>query len=629
MTDSPNEKPAPFDLNSDDVAARKRADLKRLFPEVFNEDKIDFDQLRRVMGDWVDEGTERFGLTWPGKAACMKVIQAPATGALRPDRDESVNFDESENVFIEGDNLEVLKLLQKAYFGRVKTIYIDPPYNTGREFIYPDSYAENLQTYLSYTGQVDSESRRFSTNTDTSGRFHSRWLNMMYPRLFLAKNLLREDGVIFISIDDNELSNLKYVCDMLFSENNCLGVVSRATGTTTGQDAGSIGSSLDYMLVYRKSEDFDLSGIPLDDDDEKRFQSEDEKGKYSLLQMRKTGNADRREDRPTMYYAVKSPDGVEVFPIGPGGYDSRWRFGEDTYKVYLADGLIVWKENRSGEPAPYVKYYLEGREKKVSNLWDDIDGNKKGSLEFKEVFGIKGFDNPKPTELIKRITQISTSPNDIMMDFFAGSGTTAHALSKMFAKGEWQGRYILVQLPEPISEESPGAALGYKNLAELARARVARVVKSLGLEKRYGFRAFRLSRSAFHSWSVDSDIESSDLIDTIERLSSNLSGSSDDDILFELLLKDGFDLTTRIEEVRIDKGKAFSVAEGALIICLERNLTKEIIDALANLAEEKESARVVCLDAGFQGNDQLKANAVQTFKSRLGHGEDGSMFRTV
>ena len=216
MTDEPKS----FDLTSDDVAARKRAELKRLYPEVFTEDQIDFDQLRRVMGDWVDPGPERFGLTWPGKAACMRVIQAPATGTLRPDREESVDFDETENVFIEGDNLEVLKLMQKAYFGKVKMIYIDPPYNTGKEFIYPDRYAENLDTYLEYTGQKDAEGSTFSTNTDFNGRFHSRWLNMMYPRLYLAKNLLREDGVIFISIDDHENRNLQKMCDSIFGEEN-------------------------------------------------------------------------------------------------------------------------------------------------------------------------------------------------------------------------------------------------------------------------------------------------------------------------------------------------------------------------------------------------------------------------
>jgi adenine-specific DNA-methyltransferase len=268
MTDATKEQPESFDLNSDDVAARKRAELKRLFPEVFNEDKIDLDQLRRVMGDWVDEGSERFGLTWPGKAACMKVIQAPATGALRPDRTESVNFDESENVFIEGDNLEVLKLLQKSYFGEVKMIYIDPPYNKGKDFIYPDNYSESLDTYLRYTGQVDEKGLRLTTSTETSGRFHSRWLSMMMPRLYLAKNLLRDDGVIFISIDDNEQANLKKLCDYVFGEENFVGLLPTIMNLKGNHDNFGFSDTHEYTIVYAKiKEKCHLGHFDIDESD--------------------------------------------------------------------------------------------------------------------------------------------------------------------------------------------------------------------------------------------------------------------------------------------------------------------------------------------------------------------------
>ncbi|MGA1809470.1 site-specific DNA-methyltransferase [Sphingobium sp. WW5] len=649
MTDAANEQPNPFDLNSDDVAARKRDELMQLFPEAFSDGKIDFGQLRRVLGEWVDEGTERFGLSWPGKAACMKVIQAPATGALRPDLEESVNFDESDNIFVEGDNLEVLKLLQKAYFGKVKVIYIDPPYNTGKEFVYPDKYSETLETYLSYTGQKDDEGRRFSTNSESSGRFHSRWLNMIFPRLYIARNLLSDDGIIFISIDDNEHAHLKTLCDQIFGSENFLGSVCRATGQTTGQDSGGLGSSFDYLLVYGRNPEVDLSGLPLTNKDLLRFENEDERGKYAFDQMRKTGSNDRREDRPNLFYPVINPDGEETWPIASAGYESRWRFGYETYSRLRDDNFIVWKKALRGDSEiwwPYVKYYADGRTKRPSPLWNDLDGNKKAARDVRALFGGKKvFDFPKPVPMIQRCIQIApnASSSDIILDFFAGSASTAEAVMDLNARDGGSRRFILVQLPEPTDEGSEARAIGISNLASLARQRIRlaaeKIVRGipandgadLGLSKKtdFGFRAFNLGQSAFPKWEVESEVEQNDLLDSIADHASYGVDASDDAILFELLLKDGFQLTERVNKVSIANSKVYSIADGALLICLERNLSKEIIDALADLAEEKEAARVVCLDVGFQGNDQLKTNAVQTFKSRLGHGEDGSMFRTV
>lgn len=400
MTDSTNEQPSPFDLNSDDVAARKRADLMRLFPEVFNEDKIDFDQLRRVMGDWADESTERFGLTWPGKAACTKVIQAPATGALHPQHDGSVNFGKSENVFIEGDNLEVLKLLQKAYFGKIKLIYIDPPYNTGNEFIYPDRFAENLDTYLSYTGQVDAEGRQFSTNSDRSGRFHSRWLNMMYPRLILARNLMREDGVIFISIDDNEIHNLRAICNQIFGEECFLGVISRVTGTPTGGGNTALVGEVDYLLAFGRTPNIPIVGAEFSEEDASIYDKEDKNGRYLTRMLRRTGGEDRREDRPSMYYGVTAPDGTEIFPIAPEGYESRWRCGKERFEEMSKTGLIEWsKIKKDGKEIwqVYQKFYLEGRTKQPSNFWSKLEGNKKASRDLRSLFdGERVFTFPNP-----------------------------------------------------------------------------------------------------------------------------------------------------------------------------------------------------------------------------------------
>ncbi len=319
----------------------------------------------------------------------------------------------------------------------------------------------------------------------------------MYPRLYIARELLKDDGVIFISIDDNEQAQLKLLCDEVFGEENCLGKISRATGTTTGQGATDIGSSLDYLLIYRKTDLFNLNGISLSKEDEKRFSDEDEKGKYSILQLRKTGNADRKEDRPLMYFPIISPTCEEVYPIGPTGYESRWRVGEKKYKQLVAENMIVWKEARNGSMTPYVKYYLEGRTKQVSNLWNDLEGNKKGSLELKELLNAKNvFDNPKPVQLIIRCMEIATDFNDCILDFFAGSGTTAHAVMQLNAEDGGNHRYICVQLPEPTDKKSEAFKAGYHTIFDITKARIEKSALKIqqdfpDYQGDFGFKVFK------------------------------------------------------------------------------------------------------------------------------------------
>lgn len=623
MTDSPNEQPEPFDLNSDDVAARKRADLKRLFPEVFNEDKIDLDQLRRVMGNWVDEGSERFGLTWPGKAACMKVIQAPATGALRPDRDESVNFDESENIFIEGDNLEVLKLLQKAYFGKVRLIYIDPPYNTGGEFIYPDKFAENLDTYLSYTGQVDDEGRKFSTSTESDGRYHSRWLNMMMPRLFLAKNLLRDDGIIFVTIDDNEMHNLRHLMNHIFGEENFLANIVWKHTEQTKNDERFFARQHNSILCYRKTEALEGIKRPRTEEDNKFYSNPDNDPKGDW----RSGDVRSPSLRPSLKFAVPTPSGGSIPPP-----DNGWRWKKEEIDRKIASGEIVFAED---ETRIIRKIYLAQQEgRTVENVWagKSFGTSRSANAQIKNIFDDDAvFDTPKPTSLISFMISLLDADDDhLIMDFFAGSGSTGVAVEEFNNENGTNHRFILVQLPEKTGEESLARKHGYETLSDLCRARLRMAEIDEGNDDRQiTFRAFSLSKSNFGDWSVESTVDETDLLDKIEQASARAVSSDDAAILYELLLKDGFELTTKVDEVTAAGSKVYSVANGALLICLERNLSKEVIDALTDLAEETDAARIVCLDAGFQGNDQLKTNAVQTFKSRLGHGEDGSMFRTV
>ena len=328
--------------------------------------------------------------------------------------------EETNGLLIHSDNFQALNLLQERYKEQVKCIYIDPPYNTGNDgFIYKDQY-------------------RFSS-----------WLSFIGTRLKESVKIMKPDSACFVSIDDNQVSQLNILLNEEFSSDNYMGLITRTTGTTTGQGAKDIGSSLDYVFAYRKSNNFILKGIDLSDDDEKRFSEKDEKGKYSYLQLRKTGNADRREDRPLMFFSVKDPDGNDVYPIGPTGYESRWRVGKDKYQSLVDENMIIWKKSRNGILTPYVKYYLEGRTKQVSNLWDDLDGNKKGSIEVRNLLGDKSaFDNPKPIQLVSRCIDISTEKKDLILDYFAGSGTTAHAVINLNREDKGNRKYILVEQGE-------------------------------------------------------------------------------------------------------------------------------------------------------------------------------------
>ena len=663
------EEPKKIDLSSMDVAAEKRAQLKQLFPEVFSEDKVDFEALRRTLGDWVEPGKERFGLNWPGKAECMRVIQEPSHATLTPQRDQSVNFDETENVFIEGDNLEVLKLLQKAYFGKVKMIYIDPPYNTGNEFIYPDKFSEGLETYLSYTGQIDDKGRKFSSNSDTSGRYHSNWLNMMYPRLYLAKNLLREDGVIFISIDENEFHRLKLVCDQIFGNSNYAGEIVWKNSSKNDQDYVSI--QHEYLLAYVKNkEENDGQWV-------ERKEGLDEIY-AAFAQFRKTHGNDWgaiNKEAKTWYKqfseanpifsskhyswmderGVYFPDNISGPNFGQYVYDvihpetgevcklpsSGWRFPEKTMKERINGGLIHFGNDHS--TVPNNKTYLKNTELQNISSVKHRDG-RAASKRLKALFGKKVFDNPKDEEfLFDLFKSLGISSHDIVLDFFAGSGTTGHAVSLLQSREGIEAKYILVQLPEDLAAMQVKAkgsakatianAIAYltnrgrsHSIASLAAERLKLVGNSIRNEQGFladlGFRAFTLTPSTQRVW--DGDPEA--LSEQLELSTNNIDPEAEEEaLLFELLLKSGLELHTKINTLTIEGKTVYSVAEGALLICLDKALTSDLIDALANL----DPVQVILLDEGFQNDDELKVNAVQTFKSRRTEKEDKIVFRTV
>jgi len=615
--------PEKISLTSWDIPAAQREKLKQLFPEVYTEDgKIDFDRLKLTLGETVDTGKERYGMNWPGKTDCFKIIQQPSVGTLLPVREESVNFDTTENMIIEGDNLEVLKLLQKSYLGKIKMIYIDPPYNTGNDFIYPDNYTETLQTYLEYTGQVDSQGRRFGTNSDINGRFHSKWMNMMYPRLFLARALLKEDGVVFISIDDNEAHNLRAICNEVFGEDNFRNeiIIRRGPKSVQAQFAtwDKLSNGYESILMYSKNSGYRFNQV-------KRKLDDSRSGSWN--------NHWRGTDRPTMRY--------KLFGIIPENGQWRWskersliaienyqrmikKIGKSEKDIsqeeidnwYLSqenfDELDLLRLSSNGKPEHYIP---PSDSQLLNNIWFDLSPN--SSLILKGLFDQKIFDNPKPIELIKRMFEFGEK-SDIILDFFAGSGTTAHAVLDLNKEDGGNRKFILVQLPEPTDRTD------FLTIADICEERVRRVINKLNREDEgklplgdatpqdRGFKVFKLATSNFKLWNSEPSMNETELTEQLELYIGHiLPDRSQEDILTELLLKAGFPLTVKTEKLTLAGKTVFSIAEGAMLICLEHELTPELIKEMAG----RKPRRALCLDEGFAGNDQLKTNAALIFEA--------------
>ncbi len=636
--------PKKVDLKSVDIAAQKRdalkQSLKKVLPEVFNEDKVDFVQLQSALGELVAEPNERFGLVWAGKSDCAQITRERSVATLLPVREESVDFDNTGNLFIEGDNLEVLKLLQRSYFGKVKMIYIDPPYNTGKEFIYPDKYSETLDTYLKYTGQKDGNGRILMNNAETSGRYHSRWLNMMYPRLSIAKSLLRDDGVIFISIGGNEQANLKALCDLTFGEENFVGLITRES--KKGANRGThLSPAVDYVVVYAKSIDFlGKFYLPLDDDYINSFDRNDNDGRgaYKLNNLYEP----TLEYFENCRYPINCPDGEVV--ITPE--NKSFSHNKESFEELLASGQIVFCKARSsqliktdgGETKWSVrrKIFLNDMVKKGRRpsdlLLDKINANGTKCLTALDI----PFEFSKPIELIVYLAQIVNDKDAVVLDFFAGSGTTPHAIMQLNSEDNGKRSWIAVQLPEKTNVKSRAHNAGYSNIAEISRERIRRAAKKIADEKNQidlddnggldlGFKAFKLAQSNFKVWESDSE-KITDLGQQLEEHIDHIAAdATPEDILYELMLKTGYSLTAPVEKITLAGKEVFAIDDGDLLICLEKEITQEVIDAIAN----KNPSRVICLDESFGGNDQLKTNAVHTFKIRAEHEGTEIVFRTV
>ena len=591
------------ETKSADIVAENNDALKALFPEAFTEGRIDFDVLKQLLGGAVDEREEKYGLNWHGKRRARQMALTPSTGTLLPCPEDSVDWDTTQNLMIEGDNLEVLKLLQKSYAGKVKLIYIDPPYNTGGDFVYPDDFKDTIKNYQRITGQRDTEGASLTSNTEASGRFHTDWINMMYPRLRLAKDLLRRDGFIFISIDNNEVHNLKAICSEVFGEENFRNMIAVRRGIKNVQaqfdDISDLSSGHEYILCYSKSS---TTRMPLLSHEMEETQA----GKWDTYW--------RGTDRHTMRY--------ELFGQKPE--TGQWRWSEDralkakkNYEIYLEefsssmtldDYFLEHRQSTNVEldfvrinDEGVVQYYVPPRDfKLISDNW--MDTTVKGNYI--------GFDTEKHVELMKRIIGWISGPSDIVVDFFGGSGSTGHAVYDLNLRKSTNRRFVLVQLQEPTPK------MEYRHIAELTRIRLKKAINELRAEfaasnADLGFRTYALAESNIRAWLPDPSDLNRNLLAHADHL---VPGRTEADILTELLLKLGLDLCVPIEHREIGGKRVHSVGAGALIVCLSHGLTRDVVEALGLgiVAWHKELApaidtRVVLKDSGF-ADDVAKTN---------------------
>ena len=581
--------------------------LAAMFPnavtETINENgevvrAIDKDVLMQEISCTVVDGNEeRYQFTWPDKKKSVLLANAPINKTLRPCREESVDFDTTENLYIEGDNLEVLKLLQETYLGKIKMIYIDPPYNTGHDFVYADN---------------------FTQSTESNGRFHTDWLNMIYPRLRLAKTLLSEDGIIFISIDENEVENIKKICNEIFGESNFLTCVTRATGTPTGGGFDGLVNELDYMLIYAKNaSNATINGLEMSAEDSKIYDQVDEQGRYLIRPLRRTGGEDRREDRPTMFFPIIAPDGTEVYPIGPTGYESRWICSPDTAKRLADSNMLAWKQvTKNGETRwqVYQKFYLENRTKAPGNLWTDVEGNKKATRDVRDVFDSKKvFDFPKPIGFLKKAISIGANSDSIIFDFFSGSATTAHAVMQLNAEDGGHRKFIMVQLPEATDEKSEAYKAGYKTICEIGKERIRRAGKKIKEDSPLttqdldiGFRVLKCDTSNMKEVYYNPAEYEASLFSSLE---DNIKEDrTPEDLLFQVMLDLGVLLSGKIEETTIAGKKVFNVEDNYLIACFDSDVTEETIKAIA-----KQKPYYFVMRDSSMANDSVATNFDQIF----------------
>ena len=613
-----------MDGNSLNLKQEKLNKLKELIPEAFTEDdKIDVEKLKLTLGEDIEIANERYVLNWAGKSEAFKVLQTPTTATLAPDKDESVNFDTTDNIFIEGENLEVLKVLQKSYYGKVQMIYIDPPYNTGNDsFIYPDKYEESKEDYLKRISDKDEDGYLlkeglYRKNSKENGHFHSNWLSMMFSRLFLSRNLLDEDGVIFVSIDDNEVFNLRLLMNEIFGEENFIGQF--VWKSRQNKDNRNVtGASLDheYVLCYGRR----IRGS------ERKLEQysnpdNDERGDWVSGNMVGLLPEDKR---PNCHFDLINPE----TGINYGKPKLGWRYDRNTMNRLIAEQRIIWPPSPDGRPRR--KVFLNELKNSYTGYSSIIGKDvytRNGTIEVESLFGFRAFDFPKPTQLIKELILQGSGLDDIILDFFGGSGSTAQAIYELNKEDGGNRRFIIIQLPERIDDRTESYQAGYKNIADICKARVLKVIQNIeneqknkpelfdGKEIDLGIKIFRLKYSNFKLWRGDVIENDDDLKNQIDVFENPVrEGSEEENILYELILKSGYELTTKIEK----KDEIYLINDNDLVLALNK-IDDNIIEKIIQLKPKK----CLALDKLFEGNDQLKTNTVLQMK------DAGIEFKTV
>jgi adenine-specific DNA-methyltransferase len=611
-----------------DIVQHNIDSLKQLFPEVVTEGKIDFEKLKILLGDNIESNNAKYEFTWNGKENAIKLAQTPSLGTLLPDNESSKNWDSTENIFIEGDNLEVLKLLQKSYFGKIKMIYIDPPYNTGKDFVYKDKYHNSIQNYKEQTAQLT------KANTETSGRYHTDWLNMMYPRLKLARNLMKDDGIIFISIDDNEDHNLRKLCDEVLGEDNFIARIIHKNNSNKNQ-AKLMGVTTEYIFCYAKNiaslkdsewrvekkgagdvhnafEKLKNQGLSISEISEEikdmyrrpkyahlsRWNKVDEKGVFK--------DADLSREGGSKEYTIINPNNGEPCVIPKRGWGKSY---EELLRLQK-EGLIWYGDSRT---PPGLKDYLSAGDLSVpDNFW--YFDNSVDTRFLRELFGRLVFENPKPIEMIKQIIKMSTNEKDIILDFFGGSGTTGQAVIEVNKENNGKLTFIVIQIPELTDQKSEAYKAGYYNICEIGKERIGRagdIIRKNSSENDLdiGFKVFKLAESNIKQWNNEETIE--DLLSSLEC--NIVTGRTNEALLFEILLKIGLPLTTPIETIDVNGKTIYDVAFGSVLLCLDDDITLDIVNEMLNHLSEDIEPKVIFKEIGFR-DDTTKTNAIQTLK---------------
>lgn len=595
--------------------------LKSVFPECFSEGKLDIDKLLSLCGEYIDNDFEKYKFEWKGKSECLRLAQKRSTGTLRPCKEKSVNFDDTQNVYIEGDNLEVLKLLQTAYFNKIKMIYIDPPYNTGNDFVYEDDFADPMARYKEVTQQTT------KSNPETMGRYHTNWLNMMYPRLRLAANLLTDDGVIFISIDDNEFTNLKKVCDEIFGEENFVAQIPWRKRTAKSDVPFGISQDYEWIVCYAKSDKF---AACLEGGTRKYYESDDLPGRPWRIHDLTTQRS--ALERPNSNFTMVNPKTGKEYPANP---NRTWAVTKETFEQYYAENRILFPDDYDflNISKPAFRYFKEDDMAKAGDkfgyipvstkLPDDIGMTQDGTKEITTLFENKVFGYPKPIAIIKYLIKASTittsTDNDIILDFFSGSATTAHAVMQLNAENGGNRKFICVQLPELCDEKSEAYKAGYKTICEIGEERIRRAGQkilegqdtqiAMGDEKKkpldIGFKVFRLDTSNLKIWDSTPIMGDNQLEIFTERINSMIESIKDDrtdmDVIYEIMLKMGVPLDTAVQYIEIDGKIVYIVGDFLLMIALYNDITAEDIDAMAAYAP----AKIVCAEQGFKDDTAL------------------------